>query len=157
MTQPDLYPLLLIPEFRNRVWGTHDLSPIYDKEIHQDPVGEVWVAADSCRVATGVLSGTTLSELCERFGEDLFGSGMRDTSRFPLLIKFLFPRQKLSVQVHPDDALAESLGQPCGKTECWYVLDANPGANIGLGLKSGVGRDQLVRAIRENRMEACMN
>jgi mannose-6-phosphate isomerase len=73
------------------------------------------------------------------------------------LIKFLFPQDKLSVQVHPDDDGAAQVGQPCGKTECWYVLRAEPGAQIGLGLKPGTNKMEVERAIRENRMEQLLN
>ena len=65
------------------------------------------------------------------------GSAAVYEDRFPLLVKFLFPAEKLSVQVHPDDAGAQRVGQPYGKTECWYVLQAEPGAQVALGLKPG--------------------
>ena len=77
--------------------------------------------------------------------------------RFPLLIKFLFPAEKLSVQVHPDDAGAQRVGQPYGKTECWYVLDAKPGAQVALGLKPGVALADFETSIRENRAEGLLN
>jgi len=74
-----------------------------------------------------------------------------------LLIKFLFPTDTLSVQVHPDDEGAQKIGQPCGKTECWYVLDAKPGAKIGLGLKPDTTREQLKRAIEDKTAENLLN
>jgi len=74
-----------------------------------------------------------------------------------LLLKFLFPHEKLSVQVHPDDEQARRVGQPWGKTECWYVAHAKPGAQIGLGLKPGVTVAQLEQSIRENRAEELLN
>ncbi len=77
--------------------------------------------------------------------------------RFPLLTKFLFPHDKLSVQVHPDDERARELGQPCGKTECWYVAKCLPGAQVGLGLKPGVGKPEFEAAIRANRAEDLLN
>jgi mannose-6-phosphate isomerase len=82
------------------------------------------------------------------------GSG---SSRFPLLTKFLFPHEKLSVQVHPDDEAARRAGLPCGKTECWYVAHAKPGAQIGLGLKPGVTLAQLEQAIQRQRAEELLN
>jgi mannose-6-phosphate isomerase len=72
-------------------------------------------------------------------------------------MKFLFPQEKLSVQVHPDDAAAREIGQPCGKTECWYVAHAEPGAEIGLGLKKGVTRTEFERSIHEGRAEELLN
>jgi mannose-6-phosphate isomerase len=153
----DLYPLLLRPQFHERVWGSRDLAPVYSQEIIGDPVGEAWLTGDECKVANGPLTGRALSELSREFGLQLLGEVTPGASRFPLLIKFLFPRDKLSVQVHPDDAAAALMGQPCGKTECWYVLKAGPGAQIGLGLKPGTTKSEVERAILETRMEQLLN
>jgi len=152
-----LYPLLLRPEFVERPWGARDLSPVYPGHRCEKPIGEVWLTSDQNRVANGPLAGRTLGELCKQYGRELVGESARETERFPLLIKFLFPREKLSVQVHPDDEVARRIGQPCGKTECWYVLAADPGAQVALGLKPGVTREQLARAIQEVRAEELLN
>jgi mannose-6-phosphate isomerase len=72
---------------------------------------------------------------------------------FPLLVKMLFPAEKLSVQVHPDDAQAQAMGQPRGKTECWYVLEADPGATVALGLKPGVTAEAVRASVAEGTME----
>jgi mannose-6-phosphate isomerase len=154
---PDLYPLLLQPQFHERVWGARDLAPIYSRQVTGNPIGEAWLTGDECRVANGPLAGRTLGELSRTFGAELLGEATANKSRFPLLIKFLFPQDKLSVQVHPDDEAAAAAGQPCGKTECWYVLKASPGAQIGLGLKPGTTRAGVERAIREVRMEQLLN
>jgi mannose-6-phosphate isomerase len=154
---PQLYPLRLHPEFYERVWGANSLAPIYSREITGSPIGEVWLTGDNCKIANGPLAGTPLGELSRQFGRELLGAAVRDCSRFPLLIKFLFPKDKLSVQVHPDDETAARIGQPCGKTECWYVLQAEPGAQIGLGLKPGTTKSEVERAIRETRMEQLLN
>ena len=153
----ELYPLLLKPEFRERIWGTRDLSPLYGPAPGETPIGEVWLTGDDNQVADGPLAGTSLGELCRRYGRDLVGETAPETDRFPLLVKFLFPRDKLSVQVHPDDETARRAGLPCGKTECWYVFHAEPGANIGLGLKPGTTREQFARAIEEVRAEQLLN
>ena len=152
-----LYPFLLRPEFVERPWGARDLSPVYPEHRCEKAVGEVWLTGDENRVANGPLAGRTLGELCREYGRALVGESARETERFPLLIKFLFPREKLSVQVHPDDEAARRVGQPCGKTECWYVLAADPGAQVALGLKPGVTREQLARAIQEVRAEELLN
>lgn len=149
---PELYPLLLEPYFSERVWGARDLSPFYSQQFEK-PIGESWLTADHCRVRNGPLAGKTLGELCERYGNDLIGSAAPQPGRFPLLVKFLFPHEKLSVQVHPDDAGARRVGEPNGKTECWYVLAAEPGAQVALGLKPGVTKEQLRRAIDELTVE----
>src|ERR1700678_2758162 len=87
----------------------------------------------------------------------LVGDAARDARRFPLLLKFLFPHEKLSVQVHPDDEQARRVSQPWGKTECWYVAHAKPGSQVGLGLKTGVTVAQLEDAIHEKRAEDLLN
>jgi len=152
----DLYPLRLSPYFSERVWGTRDLSP-YFTAPGTEPIGEVWLTGDECKVIDGPLAGTSLAELSRRFQRKLVGNSAPEPDRFPLLIKFLFPHQKLSVQVHPDDASARRIGQPWGKTECWYVLQASPGANVGLGLKPGTTRQQFERAIHELGAEGLLN
>jgi mannose-6-phosphate isomerase len=153
----DLYPLLLKPEFVERIWGTRDLSPLYGPAPGDTPIGEVWLTGDDNQVANGALAGMSLGELCRRYGRGLVGETAPETERFPLLIKFIFPRDKLSVQVHPDDETARRAGLPCGKTECWYVFQAEPGAKIGLGLKPGTKREEFARAIEEVRAEQLLN
>lgn len=153
----DLHPFLLIPEFHERIWGTRDLRPIYTRVVGDHPIGEAWLTGESCKVASGPLAGESLGALCKQFGAALTGSKAKPADRFPLLIKFLFPHEKLSVQVHPDDARARAIGQPCGKTECWYVARAEPGAKVGVGLKPGTTKEQLEEAIHEKRAEHLLN
>jgi mannose-6-phosphate isomerase len=153
----ELYPLLMSPVFDPRPWGTFDLSPIYPDQKFSEKIGESWLTGDDCRVANGPLSGRSLSELSQKYGPELVGEAARDPKRFPLLLKFLFPHEKLSVQVHPDDESAQQVGQPWGKTECWYVADAKPGAQVALGLKPGVTREQLEQAIHDHRAESLLN
>ena len=153
----ELYPLLMTPAFDPRPWGTLDLSPIYSNQRFDEKIGEAWLTGDACKVANGPLRGRSLAELSLEFGRDLVGEAARDPKRFPLLLKFLFPHEKLSVQVHPDDEAARRVGEPWGKTECWYVAHAKPGAQIGLGLKAGVTREQFEKAIQENRAEDLLN
>jgi len=155
MTQ--LYPLRMVPAFDPRPWGTTDLSPIYPDHKFDEKIGEAWLTGDHCKVANGPLAGRTLAELSEQCRRALVGAAARDESRFPLLLKFLFPHEKLSVQVHPDDAQAQRTGQPWGKTECWYVTAAQPGSQVAMGLKPGVSRADLQKAIEENRAEELLH
>lgn len=149
--------MLMLPGFDPRPWGTHDLSPIYPNHKFEEKIGEAWLTGDDCKVANGPFTGKTLSQLSEQYQRELVGDAARDAKRFPLLLKFLFPHDKLSVQVHPDDAQALRVGQPWGKTECWYVAHAKPGSQIALGLKPGVTTAQLEKAIGENRAEDLLN
>ena len=147
----------MLPGFDPRPWGTHDLSPIYPNHKFTEKIGEAWLSGDDCKVANGPLKGKTLAQLSEQHQRELVGDAARDAKRFPLLLKFLFPHEKLSLQVHPDDEQALRVGQPWGKTECWYVAHAKPGAQIGLGLRPGVSAAQLEEAIHQNRAEDVLN
>jgi mannose-6-phosphate isomerase len=153
----NLYPMLMLPAFDPRPWGTQDLSPIYPNHKFEEKIGEAWLTGDDCKVANGPLTGQTLAQISEKYERELVGDAARDARRFPLLLKFLFPHEKLSVQVHPDDEQARRVGQPWGKTECWYVAQAKAGAQIGLGLKPGVTVAQLEAAIQEKRAEEELN
>jgi mannose-6-phosphate isomerase len=153
----NLYPLLMLPAFDPRPWGTHDLSPIYPNRRFEEKIGESWLTGDDCKIANCPFTGQTLAQVSEKYQRELVGDAARDARRFPLLLKFLFPHEKLSVQVHPDDEQARRVGQPWGKTECWYVAHARSGAQIGLGLKPGVTVAQLEQAIGENRAEELLN
>jgi mannose-6-phosphate isomerase len=153
----NLYPLLMQPAFDPRPWGTLDLSPIYPNHRFEEKIGESWLTGDECKVANGPLKGKCLLHLSEEYERELVGEAARDPKRFPLLLKFLFPHEKLSVQVHPDDEQAARVGQPWGKTECWYIAHAKPGAQIALGLKPGVTAQQLEEAIQQKRAEEVLN
>jgi mannose-6-phosphate isomerase len=153
---PALYPLLLLPIFDERPWGVRDLRPVYPR-IVKEPVGESWLTWGDSRIANGPLAGCTLGQVTAQFGRRLVGSAAVSEHQFPLLVKFLFTAEKLSVQVHPDDARARQIGESWGKSECWYVLDAQPEAQLALGLKPGVTLRQFEDAIRESRAQELLN
>jgi len=152
----ELYPLLLIPGFDERPWGVRDLRPVYTKVV-KEPIGESWLTWEKNVVANGPLNGRTLGELAQQYRRELVGTVAPYEDRFPLLVKFLFTADKLSVQVHPDDAAARRVGEPFGKTECWYVLDAQPGAQVALGLKQGVSVEEFRHAITGVEAEQLLN
>jgi len=153
----DLYPLLMSPVFDPRPWGTLDLSPVYPSHRFAEKIGEAWLTGDHCKAATGPLKGRSLAELSRQYGPGLVGTAAADSHRFPLLLKFLFPCEKLSVQVHPDDDAARRGGEPWGKNECWYVVQAKPGTQVALGLKPGTTRRDFEQAIQQKRAEELMN
>ena len=155
MTQ--LYPLLMSPSFDPRPWGTLDLSPIYPNYKCEERIGEAWLTGDACQVTNGPLAKRSLADISKQFGAELTGTAAPDPHRFPLLLKFLFPEDKLSVQVHPDDETAHHFGEPWGKSECWYVAHARPGSQVALGLKEGVTRAQLEEAIHGAHAEDLLN
>jgi mannose-6-phosphate isomerase len=143
-------PLILSPIAVERVWGVTDLPPWYSLNTAGKTIGEVWLTAEECRVASGPLAGKTLKELAAEHPE-AFGNA--DGAGFPLLLKIILPREKLSVQVHPDDAAAKSIGQPRGKTECWYVLEAEPDATVAVGFREPITLDGVKRAIEAGDLE----
>jgi mannose-6-phosphate isomerase len=153
----ELYPFSMQPLFDPRPWGTPDLSPIYPNHKFEEKIGEAWLTGDHCKVSNGPFKGKSLAELTSQFGAELVGEAAPDPNRFPLLMKFLFPHEHLSVQVHPDDAAARRVGEPWGKTECWYVAQSRPGAQIGLGLKPGVTREQFEQSVQQQRAEELLN
>ncbi|MEI9977495.1 MAG: type I phosphomannose isomerase catalytic subunit [Edaphobacter sp.] len=138
-------PFRLKPWFSERVWGKLDLRPWYAETGTAEPVGEAWLTGPQCVVETGVFASRTLASLAAELGGE-----------FPLLVKLLFPADKLSVQVHPDDAWAKKLGETRGKTECWYVLEAEPGAAVALGLKQGVDVAAVRASVANGNMEGLM-
>jgi mannose-6-phosphate isomerase len=141
----------LKPIFKERIWGAEELPAPYPQPEKGKPVGEVWLTAEECRVSEGPWAGKTLGEVAASVPEALGAGG-----GFPLLLKVLLPKEKLSVQVHPDDAEARLLGEKRGKTECWYVLEAEPGASVACGLKAGVSVEDVKAGIADGSMESLM-
>jgi mannose-6-phosphate isomerase len=139
-----------------RVWGYQDLRPWYDREADGDPLGEVWLTGDDCVIATGTHAGQTLGSLFAAAPEAMLGTAANSTGS-PLLIKVIFAREKLSVQVHPDDKMAQKYGELRGKSECWYALAAEPGAKVAAGLNPGVTLDQVKAGIHDGTLEKSLN
>jgi len=158
-------PFRITPWFAERVWGCRDLHPWYDRVAgsEEQPIGEAWLTGDQCLVASGALAGQTLGTLFAEAPEALLGTDVllhnaaAGNSNSPLLIKVLFAKEKLSVQVHPDDAMAQKYGDPRGKTECWYVLEAEPGAQVACGLKPRVTLDEIKTGIESGTLERSLN
>ncbi len=152
----NLAPFRIAPQFVNRVWGSHDLRPWYDCVATEEPIGEVWLNGDDCLVDSGPHAGTRLAELFSQFSQALLGPSAPEAAS-PLLLKTIFAQAKLSVQVHPDDKLAQKYGQPRGKTECWYVLAAEPGAQVACGLQPGVTLDKIKQGIHDGTLEESLH
>jgi mannose-6-phosphate isomerase len=146
----------MAPRYDTRVWGFRDLRPWYDKVAEGDPIGEVWLTGDDSLVATGPHAGRRLAGVFSEAHASLLGPAAPSPAS-PLLIKVLFAREKLSVQVHPDDRMAQKYGEPRGKTECWYCLAAKPGSAVALGLKPGATLSQVEEQIRAGTLEESLN
>ena len=151
MSQNDLRsPLTFAPVFMERIWGGRKLAELFGKNLPADTrIGESWEVVDRPEaqsvVANGPLKGKTLHELWSEHRKDIFGN-VSPAPRFPILIKLLDAQEKLSLQVHPPEKIAPTLGgEP--KTECWYVAAAEPNAELFVGFKQTMSRDQFERAL----------
>ncbi len=145
-------PLTLEPIFMERIWGGRKLGGLCSARtcLQNKRIGESWEIVDRPEaqsvVACGPLKGKTLHELWTQYREPIFGN-VADAPRFPLLIKLLDAREKLSLQVHPPENVARKLGGE-GKTEFWYVAAADPGAELFLGFREPITREQFEKALR---------
>ncbi|MBW6473299.1 MAG: class I mannose-6-phosphate isomerase [Anaerolineaceae bacterium] len=153
MMNNDLYPLLLEPTIKNYVWGGQNFSHFLQNNPNpSQPVAEIWAIYNQNRIRNGYLSGKTLQDLVRNFGSAILGNFYTSTSfeNFPLLIKLLDSQQWLSVQVHPNDDQAVKLeGKGFnGKTEGWFILDADPGAQLIAGMKPGMDKGALAKSIQ---------
>jgi mannose-6-phosphate isomerase len=141
-----------------RIWGARSLAPIYpDQRNLFDPVGEAWLTGPECKVESGPLTGS-LQQAWQKMPPEWRGTDLasQPTPReFPLLVKFLFPTDQLSIQVHPDDSYAKDNEAPgaVGKTEMWHVVSAEPGATLLLGLVPEVDREDFQSAIKQGQLE----
>jgi mannose-6-phosphate isomerase len=153
-------PVVFEPIFKERIWGGRNLAASFGKKLPANKrIGESWEIVDRPEaqsiVREGPLAGRSLHDLWVNFREKLFG-GVPDAPRFPLLIKLLDAREKLSLQVHPPPEIAESLGGEA-KTEFWYVLAAEPNAEIFVGLRKSMTRDQFEDALHSGTVADCVH
>ncbi len=157
-----LYPLRFEPIFRRYIWGGRRLATTLNKPIGEgDDYAESWEIVDhgddQSTVVNGPLAGTTLAQLVDSRGQELFGRHYPQ-EQFPLLFKFLDAHRNLSVQVHPNDAQGARLEPPdLGKTEAWVILHAEPGSTIYAGLKRGFDRAALEREVHRGTTELCLH
>ena len=166
---PDLYPLRFKPVYKQYIWGGSRFASLMQRPIPADQnFAESWEICDHDEdqsvVVGGPLDGETLHNLFMSYGKHLMGgaflsrSSAQAVDRFPLLLKYLDANANLSLQVHPDDAMAATLDPPdFGKTEAWYVVAAEPGSLIYAGLREGIDRAALAEAIRQGRCDECLH
>lgn len=156
-----LYPFVFKPILKERIWGGRTLEQLYRKPLPPNvPVGESWEISDRqgdvSVIANGPLAGKDLRWLMEHHGRELLGNARSLNGRFPLLIKILDAREKLSLQVHPPASKASALGgEP--KTEMWYITDAAPTSELYAGLKQGVTREQFASKISDGTVADCFH
>ncbi|PYT80378.1 MAG: mannose-6-phosphate isomerase [Acidobacteria bacterium] len=150
-------PFRIQPKFVERIWGMRSLAPLFPQKTDlPEPIGEVWLTGVDCRVATGPFAGKTLGEAWREMSPEWRGTGFKEADDFPILIKFIFPNDKLSIQVHPDDDYAAAHEQAAGgrgKTEMWHAISAEPGAQVLLGLVPRADREKFVKGIETQELE----
>jgi mannose-6-phosphate isomerase len=141
-----------------RIWGARSLAPIYPEKTNlPEPIGEAWLTGPESKIETGPLAGP-LNQAWQKMPPEWRGADLAFQSpsrEFPLLVKFLFPTDQLSIQVHPDDTYAQQNEPPgaVGKTEMWHVVSAEPGATLLLGLVPEVDRGKFQSAIKQGGLE----
>lgn len=156
-----LYPFTFQPIFKERVWGGRRLQSLYGKSLPAGaPIGESWEISDRPEgvsvITNGPLAGRDLRWLMEHHAAELLGAAKPVSGRFPLLVKLLDAQDKLSLQVHPPASLAAQLGgEP--KTEAWYVGDAEPHADIYVGLRKDTTRAEFERRLRDGSVADCFH
>ena len=156
--QTNLYPLQFNPILKERIWGGEKLKTILNKPIVSPITGESWelsaVEGDCSIVANGDFKGYTLIEIIENHPEELLGTKVIEKfgKQFPLLFKFLDAREDLSIQVHPNDALAQKRHNSFGKTEMWYVMQADPKSRLIVGFKEDSNATEYVEKLEKNEL-----
>ncbi len=149
----NVYPLKFKPIYKYRLWGGRRLESYFGKELPpKEKVGESWELADlpqdKSEIINGPLGGDTLADAIDQLGAEITGKGDYEPP-FPLLIKILDANDILSVQVHPDPETCKRMGKGDPKTECWYIIDAEPDAYIYKGLKPGTTKKRFAKAIAD--------
>lgn len=133
------------------------LAPLFpEKRNLPEPIGEVWLTGIDCKIASGPFAGKTLGEAWRQMPPEWRGTRFSEPCDFPILIKFLFPNDKLSIQVHPDDAYAaahEGVAGGRGKTEMWHAVSAEPDARVLIGLVPKTDRERFIKAVETQTLE----
>ena len=159
-----LYPLKFKTIYKEKIWGGSKIKSMLKQDFSPlSNCGEAWkisgIEPESSVVSNGFLKGNTLNELAEIYMDDLLGEKVfkKFGEEFPLLIKFIDAQKDLSVQVHPDDKLSAEKHHGNGKTEMWYVIDAEPDATLNIGFNRQMNRQLLKEHISQNRIIDVLN
>jgi mannose-6-phosphate isomerase len=159
-----LYPLTFTPLFKDKIWGGQKIKSVLGKDFSPLPnCGETWeisgVSGNVSVVREGALVGETLQAILEKYKEELVGKHVyeRYGNEFPLLVKFLDANDDLSIQVHPNDELARTRHNSFGKTEMWYIMQADEGAVLNSGFNRPVTQTEYVQAVAQNTLPEILN
>ena len=163
MKEKVLYPLKFKPILKPKVWGGEKLHTVLAKDKVGDKIGESWeisgVEGDISIVKNGFLKGESLQQLIKTYKEKLVGYNIyrKFKDNFPLLIKFIDAKENLSVQVHPGDEIASKRHNSLGKTEMWYIVQADSQAKIVTGFKKGISKEDYLLHLKEESLEEILN
>lgn len=159
-----LYPLTFETIFKDKIWGGQKIKTVLGKDFSPLPnCGETWEVSDVegnvSVVREGALQGKSLHELVQQYKGDLVGEHVYEKygDRFPLLIKFIDANDDLSIQVHPNDELAKERKSGFGKTEMWYIMQADEGAKLNSGFNRELTKDEYVNAVADNTIQDLLN
>ena len=154
----DIYPLQFDPILKDRIWGGEKLKTELNKPITSNITGESWeistVEGDVSVISKGILKGISLNELIDNFPNEVLGTSVFDQfgKQFPLLFKYLDAKTDLSIQVHPNDELAKKRHNSFGKTEMWYIMQADEGSRIIVGFKDNSNAEEYVSHLENNTL-----
>lgn len=158
-----MYPLQFEPILKERIWGGEKLKTILNKPITSKITGESWelstVEGDVSVVANGELKGKSLMELIDESPNEILGTEVykRFGKQFPLLFKYLDAREDLSIQVHPNDKLAKERHNSFGKTEMWYVTQADADARIIVGFKENSSKEEYLKHLNDKSLVSILD
>jgi mannose-6-phosphate isomerase len=147
-------PFQLLPIFRERVWGRETLAPYFPGMLLKQRIGEIWFTHEENRTGDGVTLGQLLTKRPEILGT---AADLAYPGTCPLLVKLLFTSERLSVQVHPDDSYARTHHGCLGKTEAWYVVDAQPPAEVAVGFKVSLSPERLRESALSGEIETLLD
>lgn len=158
-----IYPLQFEPILKERIWGGEKLKTVLNKPITSKITGESWelstVEGDVSVVANGELKGKSLTELINDLPDEILGTAVykRFGKQFPLLFKYLDAREDLSIQVHPNDELAKERHNSFGKTEMWYIMQADQDARIIVGFKEDSGKEEYLQNLNNKSLTSILD
>jgi len=158
-----MYPLTFQPILKERLWGGTKLKDVLGKPIENDITGESWelstVKGDVSVIANGNLAGISLQEFIDNNPKAVLGNSVvqRFGTDFPILIKFIDAKKDLSIQLHPNDELAKERHDSFGKTEMWYIMDADEDANLIVGFNKNVTKEEYSKSLEDDSLLDLLN
>ena len=156
-----MYPIKLKPALKDYIWGGTRLKSDFHKTSDLERVAESWEL--SCHkdgpsiIENGELAGLTLDEYVKRYGTNVLGTNCSKFESFPILIKLIDAKDNLSVQVHPDNDYALRVEGEYGKTEMWYIVDCDDGAELLYGFKNSISKEEFKERIQNNTLTEVTN